>query len=246
MNTIVSPIGGFGNHLRWLMLLDPQFNFGSVCSVPNWNYDMYSDIRGPSWPNFQENFSDMPSHIKKECVELLPERELLMVDIKNNTVDEKVKFILLNVYCNDRTWHNWLKYEFKFRYWLDNFILFTHDLCDIQPTDNNILTTISEYNTYKHYLKFNSLSSGDGKDGRIRSTKAHNTEVNAYKYVCTRVDTDILFNSDLNMELYCACINAFGLDNNYTYANTVHNKWFNLQKKSEIEFVNNITEIYKT
>jgi|APSaa5957512535_1039671.scaffolds.fasta_scaffold47945_2 hypothetical protein len=240
-NTIVSPIGGFGNHLRWLMLLDSRFDFIEVVDVRNWSQNMYNDICGSDWPPYQENFHDMPLHTKQECVQLLPKHTLEIIYGGTNP-EAKVKYILDQVYCSERSWFNWLLYEFKYREYFNKFILFTHDFVDINPFSNSILITMNEHNAYKHYLKFNAT---DSLSDRLRTTREFNAEANTHAQKHTVICGDILFDDVLDQDLYYTCINAFGLDDNYAHANVIHNAWFKLHKKSAYEFVNTVTELYK-
>ena len=59
---ICAPIGGFGNHVRWIVLLDHQFNF----LIKNLQ-DNYLVAAGESWPCYDDyvnnNFKQVDSKI---------------------------------------------------------------------------------------------------------------------------------------------------------------------------------------
>ena len=74
MNGIVAHIGGCGNHIRWLCLLDQTFDISSI------------------------------------------------------TKKDKFDFILNEVYGKDRTWHNWLTYEWKWRELLNKIFYIANSL----------------------------------------------------------------------------------------------------------------------
>lgn len=193
---IIAPLGGFGNHVRWLILLDSSFTF-----------------------NLQDN-------------------------IVLNNITQKIDFIKDFVYSADRTWHNWLQFEWRYREDLDTHIQFGHSLVEIgHPDKQTLILKTNPDLAYKSYLKFNS-----NLNNRPRSR--FTDDVNQINNLNVEGDNFLLLNSDmvyqptLNRDLYTTLINFFELDDLYNEANFIHTLWYKGQQRSEYEFVKDITELY--
>ena len=135
VNTISAPMGGFGNHIRWLVLLDKKFKLSPLEAVV-WNQAIFDNIKGPDWPIFS-NYESMPEFVKQECINELG----IFVNIAES-IDDKMNFILDNVYNNSRSWHNWLITEWAYREYLDQIIPFTHSSL---ANDKCLRVTIDPY-----------------------------------------------------------------------------------------------------
>jgi hypothetical protein len=212
-----SPIGGFGNHLRWLLLLDSRFNF----TLPI--------------PDFDRSIHSNPIN--------------LLTDSTNchfGTIKQKLSFIQNYVYPQDRSWHNWLIFEVKYRHELQPYVFFNHDYDNISDDPvKTIACTISPNLAYKSYLKFNSNCNLTSADLFKKVTANNNWHVNHLsKNDYLIINSDNLFSSSLDRNLYETIINFLNFDNHYDSANTVHQLWYNLHKKSEKEFVEYIQQLY--
>ena len=154
---IYAPIGGFGNHLRWLLLLD-------------------------------ENYT-----IK------LKDQVLI-------TSNEKLEFIKKFVYCEERSWHNWIKFEFRYRIILDQYLKFTHDMTDIFDDLKTVGLTIDPELAYKSYVKFNPTLNGISKNSFLQQIQKQNKMckfANDYSpdlFYC--VDSASFFQPTLDIKLY--------------------------------------------
>jgi hypothetical protein len=238
---IVSPIGGFGNHIRWLMLLDDKFNlFDDVVVASRWDRKLYNDLKGGSWPIYGD-FNSMPMYVKHECHELLPSIFLKY----DNNINGKSSFIMEHVYPNNRTWHNWLQTEWGFRDWADGYISFSHNL-DHEYIKNTIAVTIEPEFAYKRYLKFNSCNNNQSKEQTISEIEKYNCKIHT-NTVSNRIiiDANVIYDEHLNYELYTRCIEAFSLTNNYQDACVIHKQWHQLHQNAEIDIVQDIINMYK-
>ena len=188
---IYAPIGGFGNHLRWLLLLD-------------------------------ENYT-----IK------LKDQVLI-------TSNEKLEFIKKFVYCEERSWHNWIKFEFRYRIILDQYLKFTHDMTDIFDDLKTVGLTIDPELAYKSYVKFNPTLNGISKNSFLQQIQKQNKMckfANDYSpdlFYC--VDSASFFQPTLDIKIYNNIINYFNLQSHNDVAQEIHYIWYNLHLKSAAEW----------
>jgi len=237
---ILSPVGGFGNHVRWLMLLDPNFQF----LIKGTNIS-YNNQRGPDWPSYSDyisgNWANTSPEIKKEITEIF--RDYDCVDL-----DTKITFIQEQIYHPNRTWHNWLSVEWKYRRELDIFIDFEHNYNDLNnfqlPT---VILTIDPELAHKAYLKFNTSLINTTKDGFKSNivtgvTKKNISNQHNNTFV---IDASILFQPTLDRDFYVKLTNWLGLSDLYAEANIIHSLWYQAHKRAEREFVADISDIYK-
>ena len=217
---INSPIGAFGNHLRWLLLLDEKFKFSlSVTPV-------------------SEAFTANPT---KNQIDTSPTYEF-------KELQQKFNFIKTHVYNENRTWHNWLAIEWQYRIQLASLISFNHDYVHITPntTVKTIATTISPTLAYKSYLKFNSHLNNTSKEkfqNVISNNNWHIKNLSNYHNLMI-INSDNLFTPSLDSQLYKSMTDFFELTNLYDSANSIHQLWYNLHKKAEKEFVETVQQIY--
>jgi hypothetical protein len=133
---IVAPNGGYGNHLRWLMLLDPQFAFNFKIDIAA-EEARYLEFQGADWPNFNDWKDLDPSQLELDIFNEIDSNFNInkLVSSANiaysntrvlSTVEDKIDFIKQYVYNQSRTWSNWLAYELKFRSQLGEHITFCH------------------------------------------------------------------------------------------------------------------------
>ena len=105
------PIGAFGNHLRWLILLDEQYQFDIKLVDPE-SRGLY---RTPDYINTCESYSF-------------------------RSIESKLLFVNNYVYPENRTWHNWLVFEWKYRHLLQEIFPIEHafDYEIENPTDKHL------------------------------------------------------------------------------------------------------------
>ena len=199
INMIYAPIGGFGNHIRWLLLLDK-------------NYKLELD------------------------------GQILV------SVEDKVKFITTTVYSNNRTYNNWLDYEFTWRRKLNLVLKFTHDMTDFFDDLMSIAVTVDPNLALRCYEKFNPGLNGISKEGFLKqirkqnlmcefATKALNT------VIC--IDSTKLFQPTLDKEIYNRAIEFLNLESNFDAASNIHQVWYMLHIKAENQWLANQNNLFQ-
>ena len=180
-------------------------------------------------------------------------RWLLFLDkqIRNPFTDDqsiqgKVNFILNDVYTENRTWYNWLNYEWKFRCTLDPQIKIMHNSTlsqdDTCKNKQVIFLNIVDFKLFfYHYLHINLKLNGNSIDRFLyfNSTRwnehienfSNNLDENMKIFY-----VDSLYEKNLNYDLYKNIINFLGFDDNYELANQIQNRYYNIRKKSAAEF----------
>jgi hypothetical protein len=240
---IVAPIGAFGNHLRWLLLLDPSFK---ISVGPNEYY--YNEFAGPDWPDYEIYCKNNHTGISSNVLEEIKKSNQLhnfLNTVQYDTIDEKINFITNYVYSESRSWHNWLAIEWAYRDYLQDSIKFSHDLPKNHSQNNKIIgLTITPELALKMYLKFNSSFNNRTIPWFIKSVKFSNHIISKNPNISS-YSSDQLFLETLDPELYAKIIDWAGLDNLYKEASHVHKLWYCLHKKSEQEFVQYVNQLYQ-
>jgi hypothetical protein len=188
---VYAPVGGFGNHIRWLLLLDKSYQL---------------ELDG----------------------ELLCEPR------------DKVKFLTTTVYAPERTYNNWLEYEFNWRLKLDDWMKFTHDMTDLFDDIKSVVVTIDPETAYRCYVKFNPILHNRTKDEFIKQIRKQNQMckfANDALDTATLLDSTLLFQSKLDKGIYNRLIEFFNLEPNFVEAQEVHSTWYNLHIKAENEWL---------
>ena len=201
MTRICSQIGGFGNHVRWLILLDKQHQF--IIQV--------NDFR-----------------------------------LEFRTQQEKYNAFVKNIYPLERTWSNWLEFEWMFRNELDKHILFTHFISNFEDKIKTLVLTTDPGVALRSYFKFNPTLNYMPVDRFVNDAEEFR---NYYKtmqdseYVRI-LKTEILWQPILDRSVYSKIIKWFGLDDNYELASQVHGLWYEAHKRAEKEFLTCIPAVY--
>ena len=240
---VVGPTGGFINHIRWLILLDPMFSF----NLHTDNLEKYNEIKGTNWPSYQDyvdkNLTQVPDSAKNEMYDM----DSYLLEFDN--METKLNSITHKIYPESRTWHNWLIFEWRYRHRLGDFVGVCNgrEIDKISPTDTkHMLITIEPELAYRCYLKFNSslnLGTADWfkQDVKDHIKKYQNLNLQYSKIIAS----DILYSSVLDKNFYNELIRWFDLEDNYNQASYVHQLWFKAHLRAEKEFVNDIREIYE-
>jgi hypothetical protein len=244
---IFAPIGGFGNHLRWLLMLDSSFSFS--IAPPKDQYLIFSGSEWPTYENFIINNYQCSESIKLEIENCIVQsdlpRQLIMTDL-----DNKLCSTLASVYTEQRTWHNWLTHEWMYRNHLNQIVTFNHEPIPgpVDDITKTIGLIIDPDFALKTYLKFNTSLSGLTHGQFKQYIEKMCQEIKNYSTINKNtliLEAESLFTESLNPTIYSKIIDWLELENNYHSSNIVHSQWFKLQKKSEKEFVRDITKIYQ-
>ena len=203
--------GGYGQHLRWLILLSENF----------------TDVNTLNCPNFLVNKKYFP--LKAE---------------------DRVDFIIENVYNYERNFNNWLTLEKFFQVKLHNYLGFCHDASLLKTSNDKTYYTIMGYtdvqSAKKHWYKFHPFWLGQplknsSEQEFIESTNNYNKLIE--NYVPSSNERTFYYNSKdldnkvLNYDIYNNLVEFLGIDNRYEFANIVHEKWYDLNKKAERDIV---------
>jgi hypothetical protein len=208
---ICTPIGGFGNHIRWMLTLDTKIQ----ATVTDWRINK-------SW-----NY----------C-----------------TIDDKLNFILDNIYRNSRSWYNWINIEWEYRDALNEILPYVHTIppdCRLQDRkilrSNAVMCTVSPELALRCYLKFNSSLNNITIPIFIEAHEKDNLNIIEYAKQNNRLllNADILYTEVLDREFYASMTNYLGFDNNYESAAAIHARWYQLHQKAEQEFVDYVTNLYR-
>jgi len=239
---IISPTGGFANHVRWLMLLDQRY-----CSViiPDNFKPIYEKFQGSGWPSYHDymisNYRGVEQHIIDEMNNLLPLLNFTSPEYKLHSYKHRV-------YPMNRTWHNWLRYEQQWRVILDKTIELTHTYTELTNINNKtLILTVDPFLAYKSYVKFNSycnnLSLSEFQFHILTENANHQGVTNEHTLI---LNGDILFNEVLDQNWYQQLISWFDLDDNYSSACIVHKLWYDAHKRAEQGIIQDLTRLYST
>lgn len=206
MHRIAYPIGGFGNHIRWLCLLSPEYNnFETINSVGFFiNGKMFSF-------DTQKKLKFLEDYVypeKRNCFNY--------IEIELNFKNKINGYFQTTHYTDDFTEaysphksilvtssvNSCIKHYFKF-----------HPLWNGNPWKKSGRDYFAQKN-----LQIN--------ENNIKYTCKENEE-------SLHIISDDLNSEVLNYELYDKICKFLEITNVYEYANTCHKLWFDLQKRSE-------------
>lgn len=239
---ICAPIGGFGNHVRWLLMLDSSVYFYTKSDI-----DDYQCVQGPSWPSFKDYVND---HWVNTDVSIQQEIQHILQDINFSTLDQKTAFIKNKIYNSTRSWHNWLKTEWAYRSMLDQVIEFKHTFGSLEKhKQKTLLLTIDPDLAYSCYLKFNSNLNNESVESfkldKVATVNSMHMELASHDSNKKIISADILYQPTLDRNFYNQIINWLNLDDTYDKANEIHQLWYQGHQRSQQEFVSYISNFYK-
>lgn len=237
---IVAPIGAFANHIRWLLLLDSSFSIESI--VDKKTYELY---QGTDWPSYQQYLLNDHDNLNEDIKNELTKFKLTKINF--NQFGSKLNSFREHIYPSSRTWHNWLKFEWRWRVQLNSQIEICHGYNELIDTHKKtVVCTIDPAIAYKSYVKFNSNCNNTDKNDFLstiqQANEFHSTLANNSIIV---VDSGILFNETLDREWYLRLINWFELEDHYNIAQRVHRLWYDGHKRAESDIVIALTNLYK-
>jgi hypothetical protein len=265
INAIIAPWGGFANHLRWILLLDPQFSFQFKDNITHQEIK-YSHVKGIDWPEFSSwktlKKEDLNATILEEISAEFKIDELSLIaneaDVFSKpiiTLEDKLNFILNRVYPHSRSWQNWLMYEFRYRTQLQNLIFVDHN----EQLPTSLKDRAHEYNkiivcrvdpklALRTFIKINShlnhISPGDFIYKIQQENILAQDYLNKHQNVL-QLDNTILYNEILDRNFYTKVIEWFGLSDQYEQANIIHERWYRLHVDAEKHMIDDLQQIFK-
>lgn len=249
MKKIFAPIGGLGNHVRWLVLLDQQFCFQHRSRMVS--HAGYHGLKEIDWPEYRDYVNPSKNDTEFDPVILSKiQKHFAPHDLDFSSQDHKIRCFQNDIYGPDRSWHNWLEKEWSYRLIADRYVYFNHWIKD-QDIENDqnrcLILTVNENLALRHYLKFNNNLNNTSQKAFLLYTKNYQ---NAHVWLpCTRqhikmVSVDDLFAPVLSRDFYNQLIDWFELQDNYELANLVHALWFQANDRAQKEFVRDILAFY--
>lgn len=192
---VCGPVGGYSNHLRWLLYLSKEFHL------------------------YGEN---------------------------------KLNYIKLAVYHPNRTFLNWIDTEWKYRKRLNKCIMLDHNIENMIVTNDPmkiVVMVARPKHALKSYLKFNPTINGHTVKTFMRHVdddNKSNTRFASSNASTIVIDSNILYNSVLDKELYTRIVSFLEIEDCYDKANEIHKIWYDLHMKAEKEvLLNNPNELVK-
>lgn len=226
---IVAPIGGFMNHLRWLLWLDPKTP-GTI-EPRRIDQDRYNSIKGQDWPHHRiihfKRWNQVPEHLHKE---------LRSFHIFPDIVEDRKQFVLDNVYPDDRTWHNWLNFETAWRRRISKDIHVSHKV--LQGYRRTIALKMNPQHALSAYYKLNQTLNGLTPDVFLDNVRDCNKSIDLLDQGVLHLRSEDLFTPVLDRNFYNSVIEFLDFDDYYVDANEIHQQWYKLHKKAEEEFKN--------
>lgn len=241
------PIGGFGQHLRWLLLLDDRFRL----RFDQTEFAVYQSHKKPSWPSFQEwcqhTVTDIAPNTKQE-IQASIENGDLIPSLFLTDAERKLNFLFESVYPNNRTWHNWLLFEWTWKKRLDCYVPTSHQVFPSASRRPTIYMISDPELCYRCFMKLesnlNRMSPEQFKQQVSDCNHAFQTAFRPEQDIM--IDSGDLFVGELPHQIYHSVCEWAGLDpDHYHKAQQIHTQWYFLHRKAEQEFVADITAFYK-
>lgn len=248
-NTICAPIGGFGNHVRWLVLLDSKYRFTITSKAASFIRYQYAkklcDSESAVWPSYDDyltqGLTTLPIELQNKAAD-----KLSMVTLDFSTQEKKLESFKKHVYSQERTWQNWLWIEFQFRQSLDQYIIFSHQH-NFNNINKGLILTVDPELALRCYLKLNSNLNSTPLDDFKRYIIFYNeiqSSIEQHHKNIKVLSSTILYQSQLDKSFYKELLDLFEIEDRYEEANYVHQLWYWAHLKAEKEFVQDITKFY--
>lgn len=156
----------------------------------------------------------------------------------NLSIEDKIKFVIDEVYCEDRSFNDWLSRESTWRYTdkQENFIKLWHEPKDDRPDDKSVFMIFDDWApVFDHYACLTSCFSSETFYNQYYnflqefSTKARRIKPTTEKLF---IKSDTFFNDILlEKEFYDLVVNHFELENHYEEACIIHERWHYMREK---------------
>lgn len=245
-NIIISaPIGGYANHLIWLIWSNLRFNSSLTPDYDNISEATYNSIKGIDWPTYATIIND-----ERDAINQLPldiKIELRKYNLLYSPVADPINFVLTEIYNSDRNWNNWILNEWKWREQWPSIIPMHAPIVDIDAQKFYIFCTANEDMCFRQYLKFNSLLNNQTASSFKRDAAEFNSIVkdryNHYSNVLI-LDNNKLDHDDLNIEYYQTLISFLNLNDDYAKASQLHTAWRQCHTRAAKDFLRVVTELY--
>lgn len=206
-HVICGPVESFTNHIRWLLIMSPEYSAEFIKYIPKLNYVndfVYGNKRSfYNWFLYESKFHRQP------YLQNLIYLDYRINSIKND-VEQKIIFPI-NIDINLA-----LKYNLKFNPKLNNLIKSTIDDPEYSSDMNESILLV-----YKNFIE--------------NENKTHTEYIPKDNEQVLTVDSTKLANKILDVDLYNSLINFFNITSNYEEAAKIHSTWFDLNQSLELK-----------
>lgn len=165
--------------------------------------------------------------------------------------DDKLKFIETNIYPKERTWHNWLSFEWKHRIKFNHIISIDsrHHLLDdghalLLQDENQTKAIILSFNDYTECIKrylviFTQQSPWSLPRIKEEIYDTYNNHIKSKTNSSFQkiIPSDVIWEDVLDKKFYYDIIDFWGFEDHYEYAAKVHTLWVNCQKQALSQFM---------
>jgi len=239
MNAIIAPIGGGGNHIRWLCLLDQSFDLKKITEKDKFDFilnDVYNDDRNwHNWLQFEWTWRD-------EVDNIINHQHYLPKAQKNLNFN-KILYINAN---GENCYKHYIKFNSSLNGYGKYQFIKEINVCNI---------------VYEHYLKnyygekigpktaemvYDTLLRNKIADESMKTFAIKEIELlsNFSRKCFLSIDFDSFYKNPLDNKIIKEINEFFSIDIPFDQATEVHNKWISLNKKAELEIVDDLKKLY--
>jgi len=157
--------------------------------------------------------------------------------------DNKLSFIQEKIYPNERTWHNWAEFEWKYRKRYNHIVnidMQHNELPDAQNKKTIVLTFNDYMECAKRALIFIYFNKHDNTLDEIKEYyKLYDSQIKSQNYSSFEkvITGDVIWDNVLDKKFYYDIIDFWGFEDHYEYAAKVHTLWKNCQTRSLNQFI---------
>jgi len=226
MNAIIAPIGGGGNHIRWLCLLDQSFDLKKITEKDKFDFilnDVYNDDRNWhnwlqfewTWRNEVDNIINHQHYLPKAQKNLNFNKILYINANGENCYKHYIKF--------NSSLNGYEKYQFIKEINVCN-IVYQHYLKNYYGEKIGPKTAEMVYDT----LLRNKIADESMKTFAIKEIELLS---NFSRKCFLSIDFDSFYKNPLDNKIIGEINEFFSIDIPFDQATEVHNKWISLNKK---------------
>lgn len=159
------------------------------------------------------------------------------------SINEKVDFILSEIYSKERTFHNWLPLEARWRYLdhYESFVKILHEPKDDVPESTTVFLTFDDWDkVLVHYACLTGCFSSETMYNRYENflhefdKKIVMCGINGPNKLILK--SDVFFDNLLDRNYYNSVINLFGFEDHYEEAKIIHAKWAEARQRARNDF----------
>lgn len=161
------------------------------------------------------------------------------------SVQEKIDFIKDRIYPPERTWYNWLSFEYEFRIQLNGILTVGHFLKELSKIENSktlvlYYSNLNEVFNQYYYINVN-LNSQTMDQFKSYIKDSNNQCQQATQKNAQSLLADPILNDELDYNFYKQVVDFFELDDQYREAKIVHSLYKDARARAFRDFYNHFT-----